>query len=155
MQCLIDTPVSASPYPELAELTAAGFQNWIAGYFPGLLGMEVVAVEAARVTARAAVRLDLMGPHGFMHGGTLVSLADSVCGIGTVMNLSDGAHGFVTAQLTSNFLGTIRDGSMFCEATPVHVGRTTQVWDATVSNECTMRPLAVFRCTQIVLSGDC
>ncbi len=81
----------------------------------------------------------------------MVSLADSLCGYGAIANLPDGATGFTTIDLTSNFLGTLRDGALFGEATPLHVGRSTQVWDATVRDEEAGRRPAVFRCTQMVL----
>ena len=92
-----------------------------------------------------------MAPHGYLHGGTLVSVADSLCGYGTIVNLPTDADGFVTIELKSNFLGTIRHGAMVCEATPAHVGRSTQVWDAVVSDEADGRTLAIFRCSQMVL----
>ena len=56
-----------------------------------------------------------------------------------------------TIELKSNFLGTVRDGALTCEATPVHRGRTTQVWDAVASDEASGRRLAAFRGTQLIL----
>jgi uncharacterized protein (TIGR00369 family) len=88
---------------------------------------------------------------GYLHGGTVVSVADSLSGYGTIVNLPEGAKGFVTVELKTNFLGAIRTGAMVCEATPVHVGRTTQVWDAIARDEATDKMLATFRCTQLVL----
>jgi 1,4-dihydroxy-2-naphthoyl-CoA hydrolase len=63
----------------------------------------------------------------------------------------DGATGFTTIELKSNFLGTALEGVIRCEATLVHGGRTTQVWDATVMSVSTGRTLALFRCTQLML----
>jgi uncharacterized protein (TIGR00369 family) len=119
-----------------------------------LLGIENLAVEPQRVRARVPVRLELMGPHGYLHGGTLVSVADSLCGYGTIVNLPDDATGFVTIELKSNFLGTIRPGAMTCEASPAHIGRSTQVWDAVVTDESDNRTLAIFRCSQMVLRRE-
>jgi len=65
--------------------------------------------------------------------------------------LPEGAKGFTTIELKSNFLGTAREGAIACRATPAHLGRTTQVWDAVVTNEATEAKIALFRCTQIVL----
>ena len=90
-------------------------------------------------------------PNGYLHAGTLVSVADSMCGYGTIVNLPDEAIGFVTIELKSNFLGTLRQGAFNCVATPVHIGRNTQVWDAVAEDEDSRRRLAVFRCTQMVL----
>jgi uncharacterized protein (TIGR00369 family) len=98
-----------------------------------------------------AVRKALMAPNGYLHAGTVVTLADTCCGYGTVAALPEGAKGFTTIELKSNFLGTAREGHIACRATPVHLGRTTQVWDAVVTSEATGAKIALFRCTQMVL----
>ena len=140
-----------SPYSGLTDFSAGALMVFSRGYFPDLLGIERLMVEPQRVRARVPVRRELMGPHGYLHGGTLVSVADSLCGYGTIVNLPDDATGFVTIELKSNFLGTIRHGAMTCEATPAHIGRSTQVWDAVVNDESDNRALAIFRCSQMVL----
>ena len=89
--------------------------------------------------------------NGFLHAGTVVALADSCCGYGTLKNLPNDARGFTTIELKSNFLSTVREGLVRCVAKPLHVGRTTQVWDATVSADETGKTMAHFRCTQIIL----
>ena len=121
------------------------------GYLPGLIGMEVREVGPGRVTSRLTARRDLLAPNGYLHAATVVALADTSCGYGTVASLPAGATGFTTIELKSNFLGTIREGGLACEATLVHGGRTTQLWDARVTDESTGRAIALFRCTQLVL----
>jgi uncharacterized protein (TIGR00369 family) len=86
-----------------------------------------------------------------MHGGSVVTLADTACGYGTVNSLPADAIGFTTLELKSNFLGTARDGVVECVARPVHKGRTTQVWDADVSIEGSPKVIARFSCTQLIL----
>ena len=81
------------------------------------------------------VRATLMAPNGYLHAGSLVTLADTLCGYGCLLNLPDGASGFTTVELKSNHLGTTLDGTVAATATPAHLGRTTQVWDA-VSRTC-------------------
>jgi len=78
-------------------------------------------------------------------------LADSACGYGCVLSKPDEAAGFTTIELKSNFLGTARDGAVSCVAQLTHGGRTTQVWDAIVSDERTAKTIALFRCTQMLL----
>ena len=124
------------------------------GYLPGLIGMEVREVGPGRVVSRLTVRRDLLAPNGYLHAATVVALADTSCGYGTVASLPGGATGFTTIELKSNFLGTVREGSLACEATRVHGGRTTQVWDARITDEATGRAVAFFRCTQLVLYPD-
>jgi uncharacterized protein (TIGR00369 family) len=128
------------------EWNAAG-----AEYLPGYLGISFLKVEAEEVVARVAVRKALIAPNTYLHAGTVVTLADTSCGYGTVMSLPEGAVGFTTIELKSNFLGSARDGAIMCVARPLHRGRSTQVWDATVTPEGTDKPIAQFRCTQMVL----
>jgi uncharacterized protein (TIGR00369 family) len=94
-----------------------------------------------------------MAPNGFLHAGSVVTLADTCAGYGCVANLPEGAVGFTTIELKSNHLGTARDGTVACVAKAVHLGRTTQVWDAVVRHKETGKTLALFRCTQMVLYG--
>ena len=86
-----------------------------------------------------------------MNAATVIGLADTACGLATRALLPEGAAGFTTIELKSNFLGTARDGRIATVATNVHAGRTTQVWDAVVSDAGSGKTIALFRCTQSVL----
>jgi 1,4-dihydroxy-2-naphthoyl-CoA hydrolase len=121
------------------------------GTLPGLIGLEVVGAEKGRLSSRLDLRDELMAPNGYLHAATVIALADTSCGYGTFVNLPDGAESFTTVELKSNFVGTKRDGAILCEAKLVHGGRTTQVWDATVADEADGKPIALFRCTQMIL----
>ena len=66
-------------------------------------------------------------------------------------SLPEGATGFTTIELKSNFLGTALEGAIFSEAEAVHLGRTTQLWDAQVKREGDGKTIALFRCTQMIL----
>ena len=134
-----------------ARMTPDYFKSFGVGYLPGLLGIEILSVGESGVESRLMVRKDLMAPNGFLHAATVVALADTSCGYGCVALLPEGAKGFTTVELKSNFLGTAREGAIACRATPVHLGRTTQVWDALVANEANEAKIALFRCTQMVL----
>ncbi len=118
---------------------------------PGLIGIEVVEAEKGRLESRLELRRELMAPNGYLHAATIVALADTSCGYGTFVSLPEGARGFTTVELKSNFLGTRRAGIIGCEARLAHGGRTTQVWDATVTDAEDGKPLALFRCTQLIL----
>jgi 1,4-dihydroxy-2-naphthoyl-CoA hydrolase len=133
------------------ELTPQDFNARSAGHLPGLLGLEILEVSAEGVASRLAVRREVMAPNGFLHAASVIALADTSCGYGCVANLPHGAKGFTTIELKANFLGTALEGAILCRATPVHLGRTTQVWDAVVSVEGSGARIALFRCTQMVL----
>lgn len=132
-------------------MTAGDFRTFGAGYLPGLVGVEILSVSGAGVESRLVVRREVMAPNGFLHAATVIALADTSCGYGCVALLPEGAKGFTTIELKSNFLGTASEGSIHCRATPAHLGRTTQVWDAVVTNQATGANIALFRCTQMVL----
>ena len=117
---------------------------------PGLIGIDVEEIETGRVRMRLRLRDELLAPNGYLHAGTVVALADSSCGYGCIASLPEGATGFTTIELKTNFLGTALEGTLSCESTLIHGGRTTQVWDATVTDE-TGKKLALFRCTQLLL----
>jgi 1,4-dihydroxy-2-naphthoyl-CoA hydrolase len=120
---------------------------------PGHLGIVIVEVNFARVVGELPVVESLMAPNGYLHAGTIVTLADTVSGYGCIASLPAEATGFTTIELKSNHLGTTRDGTIVGVATAVHRGKTTQVWDAVVTHKESARTLAVFRCTQMILYG--
>ena len=93
----------------------------------------------------------VQAPHGYLHGGAVVALADTACGYGCVASLPEGATGFTTIELKANYLGTVQDGPVVADARLVHGGHRTQVWDAVVSDEVTGRTISLVRCTQMVL----
>ena len=121
------------------------------GYLPGLIGIEFLSVEPGRLTSRLAIRPELLAPNGYLHAATIIALADTTCGYGTINDLPNGAQNFTTIELKSNFLGTAREGGIACVGTRVHNGRTTQVWDAQVTDEASNKTIALFRCTQLIL----
>ena len=121
------------------------------GTLPGLIGVEILEAEKGRLASRLDLREELLAPNGYLHAATVIALADTSCGYGCFVNLPDEAEGFTTVELKSNFLGTKREGIIECEATLVHGGRATQVWDATVTDNESGKKLALFRCTQMIL----
>jgi 1,4-dihydroxy-2-naphthoyl-CoA hydrolase len=128
----------------------AAFMQRQAGYLPGELGIEIIEVKPGYVKSRLPVSKRLMAPNGFLHAASVIALADTSAGYGCIASLPEGARGFTTIELKSNFLGTVTEGAIECEAHAVHLGKTTQVWDATVTDG-KGNALALFRCTQMVL----
>lgn len=118
---------------------------------PAHLGLVITSTSDELMTGRLEVQPHHLAPNGFLHAATVIGLADTLCGYGTLRSRPEGAIGFTTIEVKSNFLGTARDGAISCEARRVHAGRTTQVWDATVVAEATGKPIALFRCSQMIL----
>ena len=132
-------------------MTPEVFNQKGAGKLPGHLGILITQAEASKVQAEMSVTPTLMAPNGFLHAGSVVTLADTCAGYACVCALPEGANGFTTIELKSNHLGTARDGTVVAVATPVHLGKTTQVWDAVVTHRETGKTIAMFRCTQLIL----
>ena len=135
------------PITELAPMFAERQKD----HLPGVLGMEWETVQRGLVRGRFTVAKHHMAPNGFLHAASVITLADSACGYGCFASLPEGASGFTTIELKTNFIGTAREGVVACEARLVHGGRMTQLWDAEVRHEETGKLLALFRCTQSVL----
>ncbi|MGF1457028.1 MAG: PaaI family thioesterase [Alphaproteobacteria bacterium] len=132
------------------ERSAQDFNARAKTMLPGTLGIEILD-RTDVIAARMPVTRAHLAPNGFLHGGSVVAFADTLCGYATIVSLPEGASGFTTMELKTNFLGTALDGGLEGEATPLHIGRTTQVWDAAVRHVETGKTLAHFRCTQLVL----
>jgi 1,4-dihydroxy-2-naphthoyl-CoA hydrolase len=132
------------------DISLAQLQEMGSYGFPGLLGIDFQEAGDGFVRARLELAEKHMAPNGYVHAGTVVGLADSVCGYGCVLNLPEGATGFTTVELKTNFLRSAQSGTVDCEARLVHGGRTTQLWDATVTDP-DGKTMALFRCTQLIL----
>ncbi len=127
------------------------FNRYGEEYLFGHLDMEFIKVEKDEVIARIVLQQHHFGWNGYLHAGTIFSLADSCAGYGCVRSLPDGAAGFTTIETKTNFISTVRQGSIQAIATPLHRGRSTQVWDASVSSTETRELLSSYRCTQMIL----
>ena len=121
------------------------------GRLPGLVGLRIVSLQAKRLDAELDIRPELLAPNGYLHAATVIALADTAAGYACIAHLPDGAQNFTTIELKCNFLGTAREGTLACVATPAHLGRTTQVWDSVVTRKADGGTIALFRCTQMVL----
>jgi len=118
---------------------------------PGLLGLELIKITAGGAVMRCDIGQQHFAPNGYLHGGLIMSIADTVAGYGCVGNLPHGGTGFTTIEAKTNFVGAIREGAILATGTMIHGGRTTQVWDVEVADESDGKTLATFRCTQMIL----
>ena len=132
-------------------VTPDGFHERQAGSLPDRYGLRVTHIEEGRLDAELQVQPWMHAPNGFLHAASVILLADTCAGYATIAHLPDGAKNFTTIELKSNFLGTAKEGVIRCEAVAEHLGRTTQVWAATVFAP-NGKKLALFRCTQMILS---
>jgi len=138
--------------PKLSNRTSVADLNRASnGKLPGHLGLEVTSVEVGKLGGRMQVRPDLVAHTGYLLAGALLSCLDILCAYGVSSAWPEGASGFTTAEVKSNFVGTTLEGAVLYEAELLHAGRLTQVWDARAVDEASGRLMAAFRCTQIIL----
>ena len=121
--------------------------------FLRLLGIEVPEPEPDEdPIARLTVHHDLIAGTGYLWAPVVITLADALCAFGVNHHWPEGAKSFTTVDCSANFVSSAREGDLvMATAAPLHTGRTTQVWDATVTNETTERLMASYRCTQLIL----
>ena len=125
------------------------FNQRLAGTLPELLGMRFVSLDADRVVAELTIKDELRTVGGALHGGTLMAFADTVGAAATIVNLTGGAT-TTTLESKTNFFAAGRSGIVRAEATPLHKGRRTHVWQTRITDE-SGRMLSLTLQTQMVL----
>lgn len=142
--------------PKTDDADPAERAAWATEFFsplvPGTLGCVFDHSAQDLVLGHIDVTESLIAGTGFLFAPAIVALADTCAAIGCGNNIPEGAS-FTTIELKTNFLSSARVGEQVtCRCEPVHRGRQTQVWDATVTNASTGKLMALFRCTQMVLT---
>ena len=131
------------------DMDPAAIGERLSGTLGALLGIRFIEASRDHVVAQLAIRDDLRTEGGVLHGGTLMALADTVGAAATVLNLPPGA-GTTTIESKTNFFAAGRTGVVRAEATPLHRGRRTMVWQTRVTDEAG-RLLSLTIQTQMVL----
>ena len=103
--------------------------------FSDLMGVEIVERQKTRVVGRMLVREELCTAGGILHGGAYMAFADALGAIGGVLNLEAGTR-TTTLESKTNFLRGAPVGSVVTgEATPLHIGRRSSVWQTRITND--------------------
>ena len=130
----------------------AAVQKLVDSIFPGLMGVHITVAEPDRIVAQMTVRPDLCTSGGTLHGGAYMAFADTLGAIGTVVNLAPGKR-TTTTDSSTKFMAGAKVGTVVTgESTPLHKGRTTQVWQTMVRND-QGKLCAVVTQTQLVMDA--
>jgi uncharacterized protein (TIGR00369 family) len=113
------------------------------------LGIRFIETEKDRVVAELEIRPELLTTTGAVHGGTLMAFADTIGAAGTVVNLAEG-QSTATLESKTNFFAAARSGMVRAEATPLHKGKRTHVWQTRVT-DATGKLLSLTIQTQVIL----
>jgi len=128
----------------------ASIQEQLQQLFPNVLGMQLQEVTPERVVARLTVRPELCTAGEIMHGGAIMTFADTLGAVATIVNLAPGLR-TTTIESKTNFLGAARlNTEVVGECTPLHRGKQTMVWQTKVQS-AEGRLIAVVTQTQLVL----
>ena len=117
------------------------------------LGIELKELTAERVVATMPVDERTRQPFGILHGGASVALAETVASLGGTMNVDLEKFMVVGVEINANHLRAKKDGVVTGTGTPIHIGRSTQVWEIRIVDE-TQRPICISRCTLAVVPRD-
>lgn len=136
--------------PPTSEEALAAYQAVANKGLAETIGIELVELTAARVVATMPVNRQTHQPFGILHGGASVALAETVASLGAWMNVDRDQFATVGLEINANHLRPVREGIVRATATPIHVGRTTQVWNIEITDEVG-RTVCISRCTMAVV----
>jgi uncharacterized protein (TIGR00369 family) len=131
----------ATPISLLAEL-----HNLATRGLADALGIELLELTATRVVATMPVDQRTRQPFGILHGGASLALAETVASLGATANVDRQEFVAVGLEINANHIRAKSDGIVTATATPIHIGKTTHVWDVRIIDEDD-RPVCVSRCT--------
>ena len=114
------------------------------------IGIKFVEANRDRVIAIMPVGPKVFQPHGIVHGGANVALAESLASVGATLNIDPESQFIVGLEINANHTRAMREGTITGIATPLHRGRTTQVWEIKLWDE-QQRLLCISRCTLAVI----
>lgn len=133
------------------EQYKAFFKKAYKNSFGGFLGIEVKEVHDNHIVSEMKIRPDFLNPNGVIHGGCLASFADTCAGDSVMTNLPENAKGFTTLEFKCNFVRKASEGTLQAISKPIHLGRSTQVWQVDVYQKGNVKVVASFNCTQMII----
>jgi uncharacterized protein (TIGR00369 family) len=131
----------SEPIPLLADLRTLATRG-----LADSLGIDLLELTPGRVVATMPVDQRTRQPFGILHGGASVALAETVASLGATANVDRKEFLAVGLEINANHLRAKAEGLVTATATPIHIGRTTHVWDVRIVDESD-RPVCVSRCT--------
>ncbi len=110
------------------------------------LGIEMVQIEKDKVVATMPVNENTRQPFGYLHGGASVALAETVASVGSVAQIDQEKEICFGLEINANHIRAKREGIVTANATLLHRGKSTMVWDIKIADE-EERLICVSRCT--------
>ena len=117
------------------------------------LDMQIVEQTKERVVLRMPVGPKVHQPFGLLHGGASVALAETAASLAGMINADMEKESVVGIEINANHLRGKRDGVITATATPIHIGRRTQVWQVMITDE-QGKGICASRCTLAVVPKE-
>lgn len=133
-------------------LSLEKLQGLLTPLFPGLMGVTLLEATPERIVAEMTVRTDLCTAGGILHGGAYMAFADTLGAVGTIVNLPPGRTTTTTDSSTKFIAGAKLGTRVRGESIALHRGRTTQVWQTSITND-QGKLCAVVTQTQLVMEA--
>jgi 1,4-dihydroxy-2-naphthoyl-CoA hydrolase len=143
-------PPSSDPLSTREQAAIEWLRTHRAPSLADALGIELVELSPRRVVATMPVDHRTRQPFGILHGGASVALAETVASLGAAVNVDPQTEMTVGIEINANHLRSKSDGAVTGTATPVHIGRSTHVWDVRIVDE-EGRLVCISRCTLAVI----
>jgi 1,4-dihydroxy-2-naphthoyl-CoA hydrolase len=99
------------------------------------LGIEFTEIGQDYICAKMPVDHRTKQPFGILHGGASVVLAESLGSVGAMLCVDNSKYRCVGLEINSNHLRQVTEGFVYGKASPIHLGKTTQVWEIKITNE--------------------
>jgi 1,4-dihydroxy-2-naphthoyl-CoA hydrolase len=119
----------------------------------GTLGIEIIEYTKERVVATMPVTSKTFQPFGLMHGGVSVVIAETVASAGSYLFIDRNRQRAMGLEINANHIRSVSEGTVKAVGYPVHVGRSTLVWDIRIYDE-SERLVCISRCTMAVIDAD-
>jgi len=136
-------------FPEHIQLDVLNEMN--KGCMVEHLGIKFVEIGADYIEARMPVDHRTRQPMGLLHGGASVALAETMGSIAATLQIDMMKQAVVGLEINANHLGSMSEGFVIARVTPIHIGRSTHVWNIEIRNEANEKKVAICRITIAVL----
>ncbi len=114
------------------------------------LSIEYVEIGEEHLIARMPVNSRVYQPDGVLHGGAMVALAESVGSAAAIVFMNPSKLTIRGIEISANHVKSVKSGYVYATAKPIHLGKTTQVWDIKITDE-EKRLISAVKLTTIAL----
>ena len=117
------------------DITVADLNKMNAGTMSGCIGIEFLEIGEDFITARMPVDERTIQPYGLLHGGASVALAETLGSVGAHCSIDASKFASVGLEINANHIRSVKSGYVYGKSTPIHLGRSTHIWEIKITTE--------------------